>query len=866
MITVDGKAVGAEGSLLEACRAAGSEVPALCLGKHLSAGGHCRACLVEVDGRFVPACTTAAREGMVVRTDSEELRAYRRDLGELMLHESQPGGEAGELLRSWGADGARYGRSTPRFAPDRSHPYLRADLGRCILCRRCIRACEEIQGQLALTAHGRGASTRLYWGEGGFSHSRCVSCGACVAQCPSEALTDADRERVGKPEQTVQSTCGYCGVGCQVEIHLRGKAIARIDGSERAPNFGHLCVKGRYAHGFARHPDRLTRPLIRRGGALVPTSWDEAMAVVAEGLAVPRGRVAGLSSSRCTNEENYLFQKLFRAALGTNDVDCCARVCHAPTAAGMRAAFGTGAATNSYAELALADLVMVVGANATEAHPVVGAQIKQAVFRGAKLVVIDPRRTELAEMAEVHLQLRPGTNVPLFNSLASVLVEEELFDREFLAGRVEGFDEYRGFILRQNPERSEQVTGVPAPLVRGAARLYGSARRPLMLHGLGVTEHYQGSEGVMLLCNLALLTGAVGREGVGVNPLRGQNNVQGAADMGCQPDLLTGYLPVSDPSVRTRFESVWGRPVPQEPGRTLPEMFEAARQRELSAMFILGEDVVQTDPDSGRTRQALDALDFLVVQEIFLSETARLADVVLPGASYLEKEGTFTSGERRVQRVRKAIDPPGEGRADWEILCHLFSALGLPQAFRHPSEVMDEVARLSPSYRGISFARLEQEGLQWPVPSPDHAGTPILHRTSFPIGKGKLTRVEYLPSPQLSGAGLTLVTGRVLEHYNAGTMTRRTPNLSLVGEDFLEVHPRDAQARGLRDGDRVAIRSAQGQASARCRVTDRVAPGVVFLSFHFPSSETNAVTSAVRDRLADCPEYKVTAVEVAPDT
>jgi len=876
VLTLDGRAVPTRGSLLETCRAAGVKLDAFCHDDRLSSGGHCRACLVEVDGRFAAACTTPAREGMVVRTDGERLLEYRRDLGELMLAESRPMGWVGEALARWGARGGRYappgmateagreGGVTPTVpaARDHTHPYLKLDLSRCILCRRCVRACEEIQGQFVYAVEGRGAASRLAWGGGPFAESPCVSCGACVTTCPTGAVGDVDRERPADGDRRVRTTCSYCGVGCQLEVHASADAIIRIDGvREAAANHGHLCVKGRYAHGFARHPDRLTRPLVRRGGALVEVPWDEATGLIAREFGRLAGAIAGLSSSRCTNEENYLFQKWFRAGLGTNDVDCCARVCHAPSAAGMRAAFGTGAATNSLADIERADLIMVVGANVTEAHPVTGARIRQATLRGARLVVADPRRTELATMADVHLQVRPGTNVPLFNSLACVLVEEKLIDQTFMAERVAGWEAYEPFIRAHTPERWEGVTGVPAHRVREAARLYGRASRPFMAHGLGVTEHYQGSESVMLLCNLALLAGAVGRPGVGINPLRGQNNVQGSADMGCQPDLLAGYAPVDDPVARARFERAWGRPVTVTPGRRLPEMLDAARSGAIRGLFILGEDIVQTDPDSGRTRAALAALDFLVVQELFLSETAKLAHVVLPGASFLEKDGTFTSGERRIQRVRRVLDPPGEARADWEILSALMIATGGPQPARSPAEIMEEIARVAPPFAGVSYPRLEGDGLQWPVPHRDHPGTATLHTEGFPGGRGRLTRVDYEPSPGL-GPGLTLITGRVLAHYNAGTMTRRTPNLALVPADALEIHPADAAARGIGDGDRVAVVSARGEARAVARVTERVAPGVLFLSFHFPETGTNAVTGDVRDRLTGCPEYKVTAVEV----
>jgi predicted molibdopterin-dependent oxidoreductase YjgC len=527
----------------------------------------------------------------------------------------------------------------------------------------------------------------------------------------------------------------------------------------------------------------------------------------------------------------------------------------------MRAAFGMGAATNSLADIERADLLMVVGANVTEAHPVTGARVREAVLAGARLIVVDPRATELAALADIHLRPHPGTNVPLFNALACALVEDGLLDRDFIAARTEGWEEYERFIRGETPERLAALTGVPAPEVRAAARLYGRAARPMMMHGLGVTEHLQGSEAVMLLCNLAMLVGAIGRPGTGINPLRGQNNVQGAADMGCQPDLLTGYVTLDDAAGRARFEAAWGRPLPTAPGRILPAMYEAARAGEIRALFVFGEDLLQTDPDSRQVRASLEALEFLAVQELFLTETARLAHVVLPGASALEKDGTFTNGERRIQRVRAVVPPVAGARADWEILCALMEAGGLPQPFRHPGEVWGEIAQVAPLFAGVSYERLEGDGLQWPVPASDHPGTTILHTERFPRGRGRLARVAYTPSPELGGA-LTLTTGRVLEHYNTGSMTRRSDNRKLVAEDALEIHPTDAAARGVADGDPVAIASAHGEARARARVTTRVPAGVVFLSFHFPETGANRVTGQVRDRISGCPEYKVTAVEV----
>lgn len=856
---VDGHEVEATGTVLDACQRAGVHVDTFCHGGPVSTHGHCRSCLVEADGRLVAACTTPAAPGMEVRTDTPALLAYRRDLGELMRSESTPAGPVGRALERWGVDGTRYPALAEDAEADRSHPYLRWDLGACVRCQRCVDACAEVQGQFVLSMLGRGAEARPGWKEGPFVDSGCVGCGACVAVCPSGALSDRDRERGLDPDRVVRTTCAYCGVGCQLDVAVAQDRVAWVDAAPVDPNRGHLCVKGRYAHAFVDHPDRLRTPLIRRDGALVEASWDEALAAVVEGFRAAKGAVAGLSSARCTNEENYLLQKWMRVVWGSNSVDCCARVCHAPSAAGMRSSLGTGAATNALADIERADLLMVVGANPTEAHPVTGARIRQAVLAGAGLVVIDPRRTELAALADVHLQNRPGSNVPLFNSLACVLVEEGLLDEAFLEARAEDWRAWRGWVLGHPPERWEAVTGVPAAKVRDAARRYGRALRPMMVHGLGVTEHHQGSEAVRLLCNLALARGAIGREGVGVNPLRGQNNVQGAADMGCQPDFTTGYQAVDDPAARARVGAVWGVPVPEGPGLRLPDMLEAAREGRLRALFVLGEDLVATEPDTEGTRRALQAVDFLVVQELFLSETAKLAHVVLPGASFLEKEGTFTNGERRVQRVRAALSP--RARPDWETLLALFAAAGHPQPLANPAEVFDEIRAVWPAVAGMDHDRLDEGGVQWPAPAADQPGTPILHREAFPIGRARMARVEYVASPGV-GAPLLLTTGRRLEHYNSGSMTRRTPNLALHDADRLEIHPDDARHRGVEPGDRVRVRSARATIEVEAEVTDRVRPGTVFLSFHHPEAATNRLLGHVRDRVTGCPEFKVEAVEV----
>ena len=870
VVHVDGQPVAlldSDLTLLDAARRAGRSVPALCHDARVPSGGHCRSCLVRIGGRAVPSCTTPVQAGMELVTDDEVLRAYRHDLAELVRSEVAPGPTVDALLAELGPATGRYPALDRPGRTDASHPYLRLDLSRCITCRLCVRVCAEVQGRFVYSAEGRGATTHITWGPGTFATTACVSCGACASLCPTGAITDVDRQTAPTAlDRTVRTTCAYCGVGCQLAVHVAGDRVVAIDGAASPVNHEHLCVKGRYAHGFVTHPERLRGPLIRRNGLLEPASWDEALALVARELLARGDRAALLSSSRCTNEENYLAQKWFRVALQSNNVDCCARVCHGPSAVGMRRSFGTGAATNTLADLERADCLLVAGSNATEAHPVIGARLVQATLCGAKLIVIDPRLTELARLADCHLRLRPGTNIALLNSLAAVIVEEDLTNAAFLAERAEGLERYREFIVAYRPEQTELITGVPAALVRLAARLYATAARPMQVHGLGVTEHVQGSEGVMLLCNLSLLVGALGREGVGTNPLRGQNNVQGAADMGCEPSFLPGYRPVSDPAARAAVAAVWGREPPPQPGLTLPRIYDAIRSGSITGLFVLGEDVVQTDPDARRVQETLASLEFLVVQELFLSETAKLAHVVLPGASFLEKDGTFTNGERRVQRVRQAVPVVGDARADWRILAELLERSGVPAPYASPADVFDELTQVTPMLAGASYARLEGDGLQWPVPTPAHPGTAVLHREQFPRGRGLLATVDYVPSPALTEAErdgkLLLVTGRALEHYNSGSMTRRTANARLLPHDAVALHPVDAQERSLVEGDAVIVESRFGEAHGVAHCTNSVSPGTVFMTFHFPESGTNRVTSDVVDPLSDCPEYKVTAVDV----
>ncbi|MEJ7735726.1 MAG: formate dehydrogenase subunit alpha, partial [Polyangiaceae bacterium] len=765
---------------------------------------------------------------------------------------------------------------------DGSNPYFDFDASKCIVCSRCVRACEEVQGTFALTVKGRGFDSVISHAGPDFLSSECVSCGACVQACPTATLMEKSVADAGQPDHAVTTTCAYCGVGCSFRAEMKGAEVVRmVPDKNGGANHGHSCVKGRFAWGYTTHADRIKKPMIRASidEPWREVSWDEAIGYAASELRriqdkYGRGSIGGITSSRCTNEETFLVQKMVRAAFGNNNVDTCARVCHSPTGYGLKTTLGESAGTQNFDSVEQADVIVVMGANPTDGHPVFASRMKKRLREGAKLIVIDPRGIDLVRMPHVaasyHLKLRPGTNVAVLNALAHVIVAEDLHDEAFARSRcdVADLEKWKAFILdpKNSPEALEERTGVPAATVREAARLYATGGNGAIYYGLGVTEHTQGSTAVMGIANLAMITGNIGRPGVGVNPLRGQNNVQGSCDMGSFPHELPGYRHVSDPATRVLFEAAWGVKIDPEPGLRLPNMFDAAVDGSFRAMYVQGEDIAQSDPDTHHVTAALRSLECLIVQDLFLNETAKFAHVFLPGSTFLEKDGTFTNAERRVSRVRKVM-PPAVGLADWEVTVALAAALGYPMPYQHPSQIMDEIARLTPTFAGVTYDKIDRLGsIQWPCNDAAPEGTPTMHVDTFVRGKGRFVVTEYVPTDERTSREfpLILTTGRVLSQYNVGAQTRRTHNVVWHKEDLLEIHPHDAEHRGLSDGDWVEVKSRAGNTTMRAVVTDRMQPGVVYTTFHHPESGANVVTTENSDWATNCPEYKVTAVEVRP--
>ncbi|MGV3742936.1 MAG: formate dehydrogenase subunit alpha [Burkholderiaceae bacterium] len=887
-------------SVMRAAATAGTAIPKLCATESLEAFGSCRICLVEIEGRrgYPASCTTPVEPGMKVKTQTSKLQEIRKGMMELYISDHPldcltcPTNGNCELQDMAGVVGLREvrygyeGKNHLKMEKDESNPYFSYDPSKCIVCNRCVRACEETQGTFALTIDARGFNSRVAASQNdSFLDSECVSCGACVNVCPTATLTEKTVIMLGQGEHSKVTTCAYCGVGCSFKAEMKGNEVVRmVPNPDGKANHGHACVKGRFAWGYASHKDRMLKPMIRKKitDPWREVSWEEAINYAASEFRriqakYGRSSIGGITSSRCTNEETYLVQKLVRAAFGNNNVDTCARVCHSPTGYGLKVTMGESAGTQTFDSVMKSDVIMIIGANPASAHPVFASQMKRRIREGAKLIVVDPRTTEMVKSAHVnadyHLKLMPGTNVAIINALAHVIVTENLYKPDFIKSRceVDSFEEWKEFVsLPENsPEAMESITGVPAAEIRGAARLYATGGNGSIYYGLGVTEHAQGSTMVIGIANLAMATGNIGREGVGGNPLRGQNNVQGSCDMGSFPHELPGYRHVSDTTARSEFEAVWNCKLDPEPGLRIPNMFDAALEGSFMGLYCEGEDIVQSDPNTQHVTAALESMECLVVQDLFLNETAKYAHVFLPGSSFLEKDGTFTNAERRISRVRKVM-PPKAGYSDWEVTQLLSNALGYPMNYKHPREIMDEIAALTPTFRGVSFKRIDELGgsIQWPCNDAAPEGTPTMHIQEFVRGKGRFINTKFYGSGEKVNKDfpLILTTGRILSQYNVGAQTRRTHNNMWHSEDRLEIHPDDAAERGIKEGDWVGIKSRAGETVLRADVTDRIQPGVVYTTFHFPESGANVITTNSSDWATNCPEYKVTAVQVTPVT
>ena len=895
--TIDGQRVSVPGgtSILRAARIAGLDIPKLCATDNLNAFGSCRVCMVEVEGRpgLVASCTEPLREGMVVATQTEKVARVRRGVLELYISDhpldcltcaANGDCELQDVAGAVGLRDVRYEEGANHLAADAdvSNPYFQFDPSKCIVCSRCVRACDEVQGTFALTIAGRSFDSEVRTGAETFFDSECVSCGACVQACPTATLIEKAVVEHGVPDRSVDTTCAYCGVGCSFRAEVKGDQVVRmVPHKDGKANHGHSCVKGRFAWGYANHAERITRPMIRAStdDPWRQVEWDEAIAFAAKRLQAVQARhgrnsIGGITSSRCTNEEVWVVQKMVRAAFGNNNVDTCARVCHSPTGYGLKQTYGTCAGTQDFDSVRDADVIVVIGANPTEGHPVFASQMKQRLREGAKLVVCDPRRIALVRTphieAEHHLALRPGTNVPLMNAFAHVVATEGFVDEAFVQERCDlaSFRDWLAFAQDpvNAPEQVAEITGVPAEDIRAAARLYAQGRNSALYYGLGVTEHSQGSTMVMAMANLAMATGNIGRPGVGVNPLRGQNNVQGSCDMGSFPHELSDYRRVDDEPTRALFTRHWRTELDPEPGLRIPNMLDEAVAGGFKALYVQGEDIAQSDPNTQHVEAALGSLECVIVQDLFLNETAKFAHVFFPGTSFLEKDGTFVNAERRINRVR-AVMPSKAGMQEWQAVAALATAMGYPMRYESAEEILEEVAELTPSFSGVTFDLLDREGsVQWPCNDAAPLGTPVMHETRFERGKGLFVRTDYQPTPERANRKfpLLLTTGRQLSQYNVGAQTRRTKNIEWLREDVLEIHPADAEARGVRQGDWVSVTSRIGEITLAATVTERVAPGVVYTTFHHPATGTNVVTTELSDWATNCPEYKVTAVEVRP--
>ena len=896
-LTIDGVSVSVpEGtSVMHAASLSGVTVPKLCATDSLEPFGSCRLCLVEIEGRrgYPASCTTPVAEGIKVHTQTPKLADIRRGVMELYISDhpldcltcaTNGDCELQDMAGAVGLRDVRYGyegENHLKSVKDTSNPYFTFDPSKCIVCSRCVRACEEVQGTFALTIQGRGFDSKVSAGNKDFKDSECVSCGACVQACPTATLIENTIIEAGVPEHSVTTTCAYCGVGCSFHAEMKGEEVVRMTpNKDGGANHGHSCVKGRFAWGYATHKDRITTPMIRKSihDPWEKVTWDVAINYAASEIQriqkkYGRDSVGAISSSRCTNEEVYVVQKLVRAALGNNNVDTCARVCHSPTGYGLKQTLGESAGTQNFDSVMHSDVIMIIGANPTDGHPVFASQMKRRLREGAKLIIVDPRAIDLVDnsphiKADYHLKLKPGSNVAIVNALAHVIVTEKLMDDSFIKARCEddAFKSWKDFITKpeNSPEAMSAFTGVDAKDVRAAAKLFAKGGNAAIYYGLGVTEHSQGSTMVMGIANLAMLTGNIGREGVGVNPLRGQNNVQGACDMGSFPHEFPGYRHVSDKATLALFEKAWDVKLQNEPGLRIPNMLDVAIDGQFKALYCEGEDIAQSDPNTQHVTHALESMECVIVQDLFLNETAMYAHVFLPGSSFLEKNGTFTNAERRISRVRKVMSPKN-GYEDWEITQMLSNALGYKMDYSHASDIMDEIARLTPTFRGVSYKKLDElGGIQWPCNDEHPLGTPTMHIDEFVRGKGKFIITEYVPTSEkvTQKYPLILTTGRILSQYNVGAQTRRTKNVAWHEEDLVEIHPHDAEERGIQSGDWVGIVSRSGETVLRAQITERVQPGVIYTTFHHPESGANVITTDNSDWATNCPEFKVTAVQV----
>ena len=898
-VQIDGidTTIKADSTILRAARETGIDVPKLCATDSLEPFGSCRLCLVEIEGRkgYPASCCTLVEEGMKIRTQTNSLAKLRRNIMELYISDhpldcltcSANGDcELQDMAGAVGLRDVRYGFDGENHldAPiDDSNPYFTFDPSKCIVCSRCVRACDEIQGTLALTIEGRGFESKVSASIGEtFMDSECVSCGACVQACPTATLMEKSIIDHGQPDHSVLTTCAYCGVGCSFKAEMKGDQVVRMTPyKDGQANHGHSCIKGRFAWGYSTHKERILDPMIRENtdDPWRKVSWDEAITYAAtkfKNIQKKHGRksIGGITSSRCTNEEVFVVQKLVRTAFANNNVDTCARVCHSPTGYGLKQTLGTSAGTQPFDSVMDADVIVVIGANPTEGHPVFASQMKRRLRQGAKLVVVDPRKIDLVKTphikAEYHLALQPGTNVPIINALAHTVVKEGLVNEKYVAERcdIESFEAWKECILKpeNTPEAVAKISGVSAEIIRETARLYANADRAAIYYGLGVTEHSQGSTMVIGMANLAMATGNIGFSGCGVNPLRGQNNVQGSCDMGSFPHELPGYRPVGDDAVRGIFEQQWGVEIDSEPGFRIPNMFDAAIAGKFLGMYIQGEDLAQSDPNTQHVEAALGNMECIIVQDLFLNETAKFAHVFFPGTSFLEKNGTFINAERRINRVRPVMKPR-QGKAEWQITQEFSQALGYPMQYSNESEIMDEIATLTPTFTNVSLDFLDSVGsVQWPCNEKAPMGTPIMHVDNFVRGKGLFIETDFVPTEERTNSKfpLILTTGRTLTQYNVGAQTRRTDNVIWYNEDLLEIHPHDAETRGIKDGDRVSLSSRKGDITLSVKITEKVQPGVVYTTFHDPETGANVVTTEYSDWATDCPEYKVTAVQVMP--